>query len=59
MKFSAASRMTAHVAQVAFAGHPEIEETVITNQLGKNGFKYHLCYVILCNYVFQGSTEVL
>lgn len=31
MKFSAASRMTAHVAQVAFAGHPEIEETVITN----------------------------
>lgn len=31
MKFSTPSRMTAHVAQAVFAGHPEYEETVINN----------------------------
>lgn len=31
MKLNTPSRMTIHVAQVPFAGHPENEETVIGN----------------------------
>lgn len=57
MKLNVPSRMTAHVAQLVLAGHPEIEKTIISNQLRKKWLKYHLVYVKLRNYGFQVSTK--
>lgn len=40
MKLSTPSRMTVYVDQVVFAGHPEYEETVISNEERKNSVSF-------------------